>query len=108
MKILFDNGTPKPIAKVLSGHQVSHAREIGWHRLKNGELLQRAEEAGYDMLLTTDKNLWYQQHLADRHIAIVVLGNQQWPVVRRYLDKVAAAVSAAAPGEYVEVEIPFE
>ena len=46
MKILCDNGTPNPIARSLVGHQVAFARQIGWHELKNGELLQQAEEAG--------------------------------------------------------------
>jgi len=55
MKILFDNGTPKPIAACLIGHEVTRARQIGWHELKNGELLQQADQAGYELLLTTDK-----------------------------------------------------
>ena len=79
MRILFDNGTPKPIARSLTGHEVAHARVIGWHQLKNGELIQRAEEAGYEVLLSTDKNIRYQQNLTGRKIALVILGNQQWP-----------------------------
>ena len=55
MKILFDNGTPKPIARSLPGHEITYARRIGWHELKNGELIERAEEAGYQVLLSTDK-----------------------------------------------------
>ena len=108
MRILFDNGTPKPISACLSGHQVTYARKIGWHELGNGELIQRAEEAGYEVVLSTDKNIQYQQNLTGRKIALVVLGNQQWPVVRLYLDRIAAAVSACAPGSYCEVEIPFK
>jgi hypothetical protein len=46
MKILFDNGTPKPIARSLIGHEVTFARQIGWHELENGELIQKAEDAG--------------------------------------------------------------
>ena len=108
MRILFDNGTPNPIARTLAGHAVDFARQIGWHELKNGELLRRAEEAGYELLLTTDKNIFYQQNLAGRRIAIVVLGNQQWPDVRIHLDRIAAAVNAATPGSYTEVEIPHK
>jgi hypothetical protein len=107
MKILFDNGTPKPIARCLIGHEVTRAREIGWHELANGELIQRAEQSGYDVLLSTDKNIRYQQNLAGRHIAIVVLSDSQWPNVRLCLDRIAAAVNACTPGSYVEVEIPF-
>jgi len=108
MKILFDNGTPKPIARRLVGHEVTYARKIGWHELGNGELLQKAEEAGYEVLISTDKNIRYQQNLSSRTIAIVVLGNSQWPVVRLHLDKIADAVNACTPGSYAEVEIPFE
>lgn len=106
MRILFDNGTPRPTASCLAGHEVTRARQIGWHELSNGELIDRAEQAGYDLLLTTDKNLRYQQNLTGRKIAIVVLGNQQWPDVRLHLDRIAKIVHAAKPDSYVEVEIP--
>jgi hypothetical protein len=76
--------------------------------LENGELIRRAEEAGYELLLSTDKNIRYQQNLAGRKIALVVLGNQQWPLVKLHLDKIAAAVNACTPGSYTEVEISFE
>lgn len=52
MRILFDNGAPKPIARSLTGHEITYARPIGWHELKNGDLIQKAEEAGYDVLLS--------------------------------------------------------
>ena len=108
MKILFDNGTPKPIARSLAGHQVDYARQIGWHELENGELIAKAEEAAYEVLLSTDKNIQYQQNLTGRKIALVVLGNSQWPLVRRYLDRIAAAVDTATSGSFVEVEIPYD
>jgi hypothetical protein len=71
-----------------------------------GELLRAAEEADFEVFLTTDKNIRYQQSLVNRTIAIVVLGNSRWPVVQRYVDRVVAAVSVAKPGTYFEVEIP--
>jgi hypothetical protein len=107
MKILFDNGTPKPIARSLTGHEVTYARKIGWHELENGELIQQAEKAGYDVLLSTDKNIRYQQNLSGRKIALVILSNQQWPLVKQHLDKITAAVNACMPGSYSEVQIPF-
>ena len=106
MKILFDNGVPKPIARSLVGHEIAYARKIGWHELKNGDLILNAEEDGYDLLLSTDKNIRYQQNLSHRKIAIVVLGNQQWPDVQLHVDRIVTAVNAATPGCYVEVEIP--
>jgi hypothetical protein len=106
MKILFDNGTPNPLSRSLVGHEVFFARKIGWHEFKNGELIQKAEEAGYDLLLTTDKNIRYQQNLKGRTIAILVLGNQQWPDVKLHIERIVEAVNAAAPGSYAEVDIP--
>jgi hypothetical protein len=107
MKILFDNGTPKPIARSLPGHEITYARQIGWHELENGALIEKAEEAGYELLLSTDKNIRYQQNLTGRKIALVVLGNQQWPLVKLHPEKITAAVEACTPGSYVEVDIPF-
>ena len=108
MRVLFDNGTPKPLARSLAGHDVAFAREQGWHELKNGDLLREAEQAGFDLLLTSDKNISYQQNLSTRKIAILVLGNQQWPDVKFQLDRIVAAVNAAVPGSYAEVEIPHK
>ena len=107
MLILFDNGTPAPLRYALKGHIVVEAIERGWDRLANGELIAAAEEAGFEVLLTTDKNMRYQQNLTDRYIAFVVIGNQQWPILRRYVDRVVNAVNVATPGSYTEVEVPF-
>jgi len=82
--------------------------ERGWDRLANGELIAAAEAAGFELLLTTDKNIRHQQNLKGRKIAFVVIGNQRWPTLRRYVDKVVSAVNVATPGSYVEVEIPFK
>jgi len=108
MLILFDNGTPAPLRYALKGHIVVEAIERGWDRLANGELIAAAETAGFELLLTTDKNMRYQQNLKGRKIAFVVIGNQQWPTLRKYVERVTAAVNAATPGSYVEVEIPFK
>jgi len=106
MRVLFDQATPVPIRAFLEGHTVSTAAHQGWDRLKNGELLDAAEAAGFDVFLTTDKNMRYQQNLEGRRIAIVVLGKQQWPDVRPHVQLIVAAVNTVAPGSYVQVEIP--
>jgi hypothetical protein len=108
MKILFDNGTPRPIAQVLAGHEVSFSRKIGWHELENGELIQKVEDAGYELLLSTDKNIRYQQNLKHRTISLVILGSTQWPLVKRHLGAISEAVNSSVPGSYVEVPIPYE
>ena len=108
MLILFDNGTPAPLRHALKGHTVVEAIERAWDRLQNGELIAAAEAAGFDVLLTTDKNIRYQQNLKGRRIAFVVLGNQQWPALQRYADRVLAAVDNAKPGSYIEIPIPYD
>jgi hypothetical protein len=72
------------------------------------DLLTAAEEAGFDLLLTTDKNIRYQQNLAGRRIAIVVLGQQQWPRLRPHIQRVVEAVNAATPGSFAEVDIAYD
>jgi hypothetical protein len=106
MFVLFDQSTPVPIRPFLKEHEVQTAAQRGWDKLKNGELLKAAEDAGFDVLVTPDKNIRHQQNLKMRTIAIVVLGNAQWPVLRRYVERVVTAVNAAKPGTYCEVEIP--
>ena len=106
MLVLFDHGTPAPIRPFLEGHLVKRTQDMGWDRLTNGELLEAAEESGFDLLVTTDKNIRYQQRLTGRKIAIVVLGNAQWPVLRLHVQRVVEAVSTATPGSYFEVNIP--
>lgn len=61
-----------------------------------------------EVFVTADKNIRYPQNLATRKLAIVTLGNAQWPVLRRYVERVLAAVDAAVPGSYAEVEIPYQ
>jgi hypothetical protein len=79
MRILFDQATPVPIRYFLEGHTISAAAHEGWDRLGNGELLNTAEAAGFDVLVRTDKNIRYEQSLASRKIAIIVLGNSNGP-----------------------------
>ena len=73
MRILFDQGTPAPLRRWLTAHTVSTAYEQGWSTVTNGDLIRLAEQKGYDLLITTDTNLRYQQNLEDRSIAILVL-----------------------------------
>jgi hypothetical protein len=106
MLVLFDQSTPVPIRPFLSGHKVETASQRKWDKLNNGDLLKAAQEAGFEVLVTPDKNIRYQQNLKNYTIAIVVLGNPQWPALRHHVDRVVAAVNAAKPGSYCEVEIP--
>ena len=107
MRIIFDHSTPKRLIPHLQGHSVSTAIECGWDRLENGDLLAAAESAGFDLLLTADKNMSYQQNLSGRKIALIVLGNSPWPVVQLHIAAITASVNAATIGSFDEVEIPL-
>jgi predicted nuclease of predicted toxin-antitoxin system len=108
MPILFDNGTPRGLARFLAGHTVEEARGRGWEELANGELIDVAEQAGFEVMVTTDKNFRHQQNLQARKIALVVLEHSQWPMVKLVAESIVAAVNAAEPGSYVEVTVPFK
>lgn len=107
MRILFDQGTPVPLRNHLAAHQVSTAFEFGWGRVENGELLKLAEEGGFEVLVTTDQNLKYQQNLASRKIAVVVLSSTSWPRIQKVLKLVADAVGRAQAGSYYEILVPY-
>jgi len=104
--VLFDQGTPVPLRWMLTQHEVVTAHERGWSKLRNGELLDSAEQEGFAVFVTTDANLRYQQNLASRKLAIVVLTTTSWPRIQRVADAVVAAVDGATAGSYIEVEIP--
>ncbi len=105
MKILFDQGTPVPLRRYLPGHAIDTAYERGWSALTNGDLLTTAEQEGYELLVATDRNLRYQQNLADRHIAIIVLLSTSWPRIQQHTDRIRVVVDAIQPGEYHEISI---
>ena len=106
MRVLLDNGTPRGIAAVLQEHTVEEAHIRGWDTLRNGELLDAAKRAGFDVFVTTDRNIGYQQNLAGRRIAIVILSKGRWKLIRARLREIADAVASAEPGSFAEVDIP--
>jgi hypothetical protein len=103
VKILFDQGTPAPLRVALLDHIVVTAFERGWASLGNGDLLREAERE-FDLLVTTDKNLEYQQNLKGRKLAILVLPTTSWPKILPHQGKVAAAVSGIKPGDYLALD----
>jgi hypothetical protein len=107
MLVLFDNGTPRTLARYLIDHHtVTEARARGWEELENGKLLTEAEAAGFEVLVTTDRNLRYQQNLAGRKIALVVLGKGRWSVIKAHVPEIVTAINAATPGSFAEIDIP--
>ena len=103
MKILFDQGTPVPLRQSLAPHEVATAYELGWSNLVNGDLLAAAE-GKLEALVTTDKNLRYQQNLQGRRLAILVLPTTNWLEIRNHVPEVIAAVNALKPGDYRELQ----
>lgn len=105
MKILFDANTPAPLARFLRGHEVVRADELGWQGLENGALLDAAEQAGFDLLLTCDQNVRYQQNFAGRKLALVILSSNHWPTLRRIAARIARAVDFVQAGQIVRVDV---
>lgn len=109
MKILLDNCVPRPFERLLPGHEVSHASRHGWGSLSNGKLLDAAEDAGFEALVTTDKSIEHQQHLTGRPIAIILLRAKSNDIYTlqplaslamvALLNLKAGAVIAVGPGE---------
>ena len=105
MKILFDHGTPAPLRGHVPEHTVDTAAEKGWAELSNGDLLDQAESEEYELLITTDQSIRYQQKLGRRRLAIIVLRSNRWPDVLLRVDDIRAALERIQPGELREVEI---
>ncbi len=106
MRVLFDQGTPVGIRGALEEHFVRTAHEEGWSTLQNGELLESAEDAGFDVLVTTDTSLPHQQKLTGRKLAVVILSKNRWKLIKARLAEIAAAVTSAQRGTFSVVEIP--
>ncbi|MGC2660081.1 MAG: hypothetical protein WA324_19145, partial [Bryobacteraceae bacterium] len=106
MPVLFDQATPYLFVHFSPAIPPAPPRMRDGDKLQNGDLLNAAEAAGFEVFLTTDKNIRHQQNLTGRKIAIVLIRKQQWPDLKPHVQLVVAAVNAATPGSYVEVEIP--
>jgi hypothetical protein len=105
--ILFDKNVPVGVRRFLK-HEVRTTAELRWpDQLENGELLRCAEQSGFDVMVTSDQNIQYQQNLTDRKLALVVLGSNIWPVVREHAAGIADAVDAARPGSSSFIEMPL-
>jgi hypothetical protein len=105
VKILFDANTPAPLARFLRGHEVVRADQMGWQGLENGALLDAAEQAGFDLLLTCDQNVRHQQNLTSRTLALVIRSSNHWPTMRRVAARIATAVDFVQTGQIVKVDV---
>ena len=106
MRLLPDNNVPVAIARYLPQHDVVHASSLGGRTLANGDLIAAADEAGFDILLTADQNIEYQQNLAGRRLAIIVLATNHWNTIRGNMERVISALDAARQQAFVRVSFP--
>ncbi|MGA7392075.1 MAG: DUF5615 family PIN-like protein [Terrimicrobiaceae bacterium] len=106
MRILFDNDVPWPLRKHLTGHEVFSAYHCGWHQKTNGELLDLAEADGFDLLVTCDASMRFQQQVTGRKIGVLALIQTNWPLVECYVLEIAEAVNQMTVGAYRELAIP--
>ena len=105
LRILLDHNLPRQLARFLPGHDVRIAALLGWAELSNGELLRQAETAGFNGLVTGDRNIGYQQNLASRKIALVVLNSTRRDVILPQVEVIAGALDQLAEGAYREVTL---
>jgi predicted nuclease of predicted toxin-antitoxin system len=103
MRILFDQNVPRKLRDSLAAHEVVTALQAGWDELKNGDLLRVAQDADFDVMITADQNLRYQQNLSARKLAIVMLTSNDWRRVQRHLNEIKAVVEGGGAGDFVEL-----
>jgi predicted nuclease of predicted toxin-antitoxin system len=105
MKILLDECTPRLLKRLLSEFEISTVQDMGWTGVTNGALLAMAE-AEFDVFVTTDKNLRYQQNLTGRRLAIIELPTNQVPVVASLVPAIRDVLVNIEVGEFVEIPLP--
>lgn len=106
MKIILDESVPQKLRLLIDGHTVVTTWFQGWSGLKNGALLAASEEAGFDLFITADQEITYQQNLTGRRMAVMVLSTNNWEVVKANVAEIMTAIHSVTPGSYCEVEIP--
>jgi putative NIF3 family GTP cyclohydrolase 1 type 2 len=104
VKVLLDENLDHALRSLLAPHEVVTVAFMGWAGLKNGELLQAAEEQGIQVLLTGDTTLHLEQNLTVRRLAVVALSAIQMPIIREHVARIVAAIDAAAPGSFQMVD----
>ncbi len=105
MRILVDECVPLKLVRLLTGHTFATAQQKGWGGFKNGRLLEMAER-NFDLFLTSDRNLEYQQNLKGRKIGILLLSTNHWPTLKKHVALVQEALNKLHLNEFVRLEIP--
>jgi hypothetical protein len=105
MRVIFDENVPAPLRKFMNPHVVTTVQEQGWAGISNGDLVRQSDGV-FDVLLLADKNLRYQQNLANRQLALVELPTNRWPMLQTMLPRIRHAVDKAIPGSYTIIDLP--
>ncbi len=105
-RVLLDEGVPIGVRGILVGCTVSAVAEAGWAGLTNGDLIDAAERYGFEVMITADQNIRYQQNLTGRRLALVVLTTNHWDTIRENSEGILPAVEAATPGSYMTITLP--
>jgi predicted nuclease of predicted toxin-antitoxin system len=104
LKVLLDENLPHRLRSEIAGHEVMTVGYRGWTGVRNGSLIAAAEQDGFNVLVTGDQNIAYQQNVAGRTIAIVTLSAVNWPILRHHLVAIQLAVDHSVPGSFQQVD----
>jgi len=107
MKVLLDHCVPRPFEKLLPGHEVVHTSRMGWDLLENGKLLSAAEAEGFEVMVTVDQNIAYQQNLQGRKIAIVSLRapSNSIPSLQPLIGLLTSRLQNVQPGQVIMISL---
>ena len=108
MKILLDHNAPHGLRRELNDHEVHTADYLGWSGMRNGDLLEAAAKDGYDMFITCDQGIPYQQNLGRYDITLLTLMNGDWNIISRNISLIRLAIETAVRGEANPVYMPPE
>ncbi len=103
MRVLIDECLPHVLRQHLPNHEAVTAVYAGFSGLKNGALLQAAEDAGFEVFITGDRSLEYEQNLGNRKLAVVALSANSWNIIKNHIPKIASAIDIAQPGSVLRV-----
>jgi predicted nuclease of predicted toxin-antitoxin system len=107
LRVLFDHNIPHKLRTnliSLSYHEIITASYLGWGELTNGELLRKAEQDGFEVFVTGDQRLIYEQNLTGRRLAVIALSTNNWPIIKDHLPTILAAIDSVAPGSVQMIE----
>ncbi len=105
MRCLPDENIPHKLRRCLSGFETTTAQYAGFSGLKNGELLNAAEAAGFDVLVTGAKTIGCEQNLKDRRIGVVSLSAPHWRLIKDSIDTIAGAITRSSPGTLTRADV---